>query len=165
MFGLKLPIEPDFNINSIYDIDIMELDRIGVRALFFDLDSTTMKSKSGKFSFKTLQYLKDLSTNFKLAIITNNTKYNYIKKAKSQTDIPIYYKAKKPDTEVIMRACRDLGIEPRETAMVGDRPLSDILAGKNAGMVTILVYSISKDEESPIVRFARFLERLTIKKS
>ena len=58
---LKLPIKPDFNIESIYDIDIMKLNEMGVKALFFDLDSTLMKSKSGKFSFKTLQYLKDLN--------------------------------------------------------------------------------------------------------
>ena len=48
--------------------------------------------------------------------------------------------------------------------MIGDRPLSDIFGGERAGMTTILVDSISKDEESFIVRFARFLERLTIKR-
>lgn len=48
--------------------------------------------------------------------------------------------------------------------MVGDRPLTDILAGKKANMTTILVDSISKDKEGPLTRFARFLERLTIRK-
>jgi hypothetical protein len=160
----KLPIEPDFNIESIYDIDIMQLDEIGIKALFFDLDSTTMKSKSGKFSYKTLQFLKDLSTNFKIAIITNNKNYHYIKNARSQTDIPIYADARKPNTDVIKRACIDLNVDIEKTAMIGDRPLSDILAGKNAGMTTILVDSISKDEENFLVRFVRFLERLTIRK-
>lgn len=56
-----------------------------------------------------------------------------------------------------------MGLKPHEVAMIGDRPLSDILGGIRAGMTTILVDSISKDEESPIVRFARFLERLSIK--
>ena len=58
-------LRPDYNIESIYDIDIKELKKGGIQALFFDLDSTLMKSKSGKFSFKTLQYLEDLKTNFK----------------------------------------------------------------------------------------------------
>ena len=159
-----LPIEPDFNIDSIYDIDIMKLEEMGIRALFFDLDSTLMKSKSGKFSFKTLQFLKDLSVNFKLAIITNNAKADYINKAKEQTDVPIYSNAKKPHANTLIRACIDFNIEPKKVAMVGDRPLSDILGGKNAGMVTILVDSISKDDENFLVRFVRFLERLTIKK-
>ncbi len=157
-------LRPDYNIDSIYDIDIKELKKGGIQALFFDLDSTLMKSKSGKFAFKTLQYLEDLKTNFKLAIITNNKNISYINKAKSQTDIPVYFKAKKPDTQVLLRACRDLNLEPQRVAMVGDRPLSDILGGKNANMMTILVDSISKDEENFIVRFARFIERLTIER-
>ncbi|MBR3604551.1 MAG: YqeG family HAD IIIA-type phosphatase [Candidatus Gastranaerophilales bacterium] len=155
---------PNYNIESIYDIDIAELKSIGIQGLFFDLDSTLMKSKSGKFSFQTMQFLNDLKTNFKLAIITNNTNVNYINKAKAQTDIPIYFEAKKPNPTVLLKACRELGLKPDSVAMVGDRPLSDILGGLNAGMITILVDSISKDEENPIVRFARFLERLTIKK-
>jgi len=157
-------LKPDYNIESIYDIDIIDLKKRGIKALFFDLDSTLMKSKSGKFSFKTIQFLKDLTTNFKIAIISNNSNYRYIKKAKEQINIPIYHKAKKPNTKVIMKACIDLNVRAHNVAMIGDRPLSDILAGKNAGMLTILVDSISKNEENFIVRFARFLERLTIKK-
>lgn len=157
-------LEPNYNIESIYDIDIEELKNNGIKALFFDLDSTLMKSKSAKFSFKTVQFLNDLKSNFKLAIVTNNKNIDYINKAKSQVDIPIYSNAKKPNPKVLLLACKELNIEPKNTAMIGDRPLSDILGGINADMITILVDSISKDEESPIVRFARFLERLTIKR-
>ena len=157
-------LEPDFNLESIYDIDIAELKSVGIKLILFDLDSTLMKSKSGKFSFKTLQFLNDLKANFKLAIVTNNKNEEYIKKALSQVDIPIYSEAKKPDTRILLTVCRDFNIEPNKTVMVGDRPLSDILGGKKAGMATILVDSISKDEENFIVRFARYLERLAIKK-
>ncbi|MBR5304407.1 MAG: YqeG family HAD IIIA-type phosphatase [Candidatus Gastranaerophilales bacterium] len=156
--------EPNYNIESIYDIDLTELKNIGIKALFFDLDSTLMKSKSGKFSFQTIQFLNDLKANFKLAIITNNKNKEYIAKAKSQTDIPIYPAAAKPNPRTLLKACKDLGLEPNTVAMIGDRPLSDIFGGERAGMTTILVDSISKDEENLIVRFARFLERLTIKK-
>ncbi len=157
-------LEPNYNLESIYDIDIAKLREDGIKGLFFDLDSTLMKSKSGKFSFQTVQFLNDLKSNFKLAIISNNKNMEYIKKAKSQTDIPIYAKAAKPATHVLLKACKDLELDPINVAMIGDRPLSDILGGERAGMVTILVDSISKDEETPIVRFARFLERLTIKR-
>ena len=157
-------IEPSYNIDSIYDIDILSLKENGIKALFFDLDSTLMKSKSGKFSFETLQFLNDLKTKFHLAIISNNPNDDYINLAKSQTDIKIYHKAHKPNPKVLLQACKDFNIEPYQAAMVGDRPLSDILAGKNANMTTILVDSISKEEENKIVRFARFLERLTIKR-
>lgn len=157
-------LKPTYNIESIYDINVEELKQKGIRGLFFDLDSTLMKSKSGKFSFKTLQFLNDLKVNFKIAIISNNSNENYINLAKSQVDIPVYFKAKKPSKNMLIQACKDLELNPQNTAMIGDRPLSDILAGINAKMTTILVDSISKDEESSIVRFARYLERLSIKK-
>ena len=157
-------LKPDYNIESIYDIDIVDLKKRGVRALFFDLDSNLMKSISGKFAYRTVQFLNDLKTNCHLAIISNNSNEKYINEARKQTDIPVYSKAKKPNTEVLFRACEDLNLNPRNVAMIGDRPLSDILGGKNAKMITVLVDSISKDEETPIFRFARFLERLTIKK-
>ena len=157
-------IKPDFNIESIYDIDIENLIENRIKALFFDLDSTIMKSKSGKFSFRTLQFLNDLRRNFKIAIITNNDRAPYLKLVRSQTDIPIYAKAKKPNPRALLKACKDFNINPSNAAMIGDRPLSDMLAGKKAGTMTILVDSISKDEESPVVRFVRFLERLTIAK-
>ena len=100
----------------------------------------------------------------KITAIIKNKNLSYIQKAKNQIDIPIYSKAAKPNATVLFKACDDFNIKPSEVAMIGDRPLSDILGGKKAGMVTILVDSISKNEENFIVRFARFLERLTIKK-
>lgn len=157
-------LKPDYNLNSIYEIDVYDLKRKGIKALFFDLDSTLMKSKSGKFAYKTLQFLNDLSSNFKLAIISNNKNKKYLELVKNQTSIPVYFEAKKPSIKTLLKACNEFEIDPKNVAMVGDRPLSDILGGKKAGMVTVLVDSISKDEETLIVRFARFLERLAIKK-
>ncbi len=157
-------IKPDFNLNSIYDIKEEELLSRGVKCIFFDLDSTVMQSKTGKFYPETLEFLNRLSKNFKIAIVSNNCKKHYIEKVEEQCDIKIYSNAKKPDTRVLKLACRDFNIDEKEAAMVGDRPLTDILAGKKANMTTILVDSISKDKEGPLTRFARFLERLTIGK-
>ena len=56
------------------------------------------------------------------------------------------------------------GITSETTCFVGDRPLTDVLCGKNLGCKTILVDSITADIEKPIVRFARKLERITIRR-
>ena len=52
-------------------------------------------------------------------------------------------------------------VKPNEAVFVGDRPLTDILAGKLAGTKTILVGSINPNENIA-TKFVRFLERLTI---
>ena len=42
-------LKPDYNLKNIYEIDIEELKEQGIKCLMFDLDSTIMISKSGKF--------------------------------------------------------------------------------------------------------------------
>ena len=157
-------IRPNLNLESIFDINIFSLKAYEIEALLFDLDSTVMKSKSGKFDEKTLEFLEQLRNHFKIAIISNNNSTEYIEKARSQVKFPVVGGAKKPDTKVLLETCKQMNINPSNCAFVGDRPLTDILCAKRAGMFSILVDSISKDEEKPVVRFVRKLERLTIKK-
>ncbi len=157
-------IKPDYNLESVYDIDVNELKSKGIKGIFFDLDSTVMQSKSGKFTKKTLDFLDNLQKNFKVAIISNNHKKGYIDKVQKISPVKVYGNARKPDVKVLKIACFEMGLEIKEVAMVGDRPLTDILAGKKIGMKTILVDSISKDEEGILTRMVRYLERLTVKK-
>lgn len=157
-------MKPDYNLDSIFDIKEEELLKRGIKCIFFDLDSTVMQSKSGKFTPKTLEFLNRLSDKFKIAIISNNCKKHYIDKIRELCSIKIYSNAKKPDTKVLKLACRDFNVDEKEACIVGDRPLTDILAGKRANMTTILVDSISKDKEGFLTRFVRYVERLTIRK-
>lgn len=51
-------LKPDYNLKSIYEIDLEELKLKGIKALLFDLDSTLMASKTGKYDDKTIDWLK-----------------------------------------------------------------------------------------------------------
>ena len=108
--------------------------------------------------------MEDLQKDFKVAIISNNHKKGYIDKVQKISPVKVYGNARKPDVKILKIACYEMGLEIKEVIMVGDRPLTDILAGQKAGMKTILVDSISKEKEGILTRFARHLERLTIKK-
>ena len=57
----------------------------------------------------------------------------------------------------------EIGINPKEAVMIGDRPLTDILVGKFLGCKTILVGSINPKENIP-TKLVRALERSTIRK-
>ena len=63
----------------------------------------------------------------------------------------------------ILNFIQENGLNASETAFVGDRPLTDILAGKLQGCKTILVGSINPTENLP-TKFVRALERSTIRK-
>ena len=157
-------LKPDFNLISVKDIDVDLLYQQGVRAILFDLDSTVMASKSGVFESWVLEMFDKFSEKFTVAILSNNKKVEYIEKARTQCSIDVVGHANKPSPKTLLNYLASKNIEPKSTVMVGDRPLTDILAGKLAGTKTILVDSITRETEPKLTRFVRFLERLTIRK-
>ena len=157
-------LKPDYNLKNIYDIDLDELKKFGVKALLFDLDSTLMASKTGYYDEKTLTWLDKVKKDFFIGIVSNNSNPAYTEQVKKVTTFPIVFNAEKPNTSVTQKFMMKYSLSPKETAFIGDRPLTDTLCGKKLGCTTILVDSISADTEKPIVRFARKLERLTIRR-
>ena len=156
-------LKPDYNIKSIYDINLEELKSQGYNAMLFDLDSTLMASKSAKYSDEILAWLDKVRKDFFIAVISNNNNPVYIEKVKAVTDFPALFDAKKPKAEIGSKFLTEYGINPKEAVMVGDRPLTDVWFGKKLGCKTILVDSITADTEKKIVRFVRKLERLCVK--
>lgn len=156
-------VKPDYNVESLEDIDFDALKSEGKSVLMFDLDSTLMPSKSGDYLPKTKELLKKLQQDFTVVVLSNNTNQNYINKVRSVTDFEVISHARKPDTKVMLDYLNRIGKSVDEAVMIGDRPLTDILCGQNANVTTILVDSITKDTEHKIVRFVRFLERLFVK--
>ncbi len=157
-------IKPDYNLENIYSIDLNELKSQGINALLFDLDSTLMGSKTGYYTEKTLNWLNEVRKDFFIGVISNNYNPEYMSKVESCTDFPIVFEAHKPDVKVAKKFMEANNLIPENTCFVGDRPLTDIVCGKRLGCKTILVDSITASIEKPIVRFARWLERLSIRK-
>ena len=156
-------LKPDYNFISLFDIPFDELKKQGIKALMFDLDSTVMPSKSGKFPEKVLQLFETLQQNFVIAIISNNKRSEYIEKVRSQVLFPVIGNANKPNAKIMAEFLKSINVEPKNSVMIGDRPLTDILAGKLLGSKTILVDSITKDTENLPTRFVRKLERLFVR--
>ena len=153
-------LKADYEAKTVFEINYDKLKQEGIKVLAFDLDSTVMKSKSGTFSSETLLLFENLKKDFMLLIISNNNNLEYIANAAKQIDFPVIAPAKKPRTSMSKKFLKENNISEKEMAMIGDRPLTDILFGKILGCKTILVDSISWQEEKPIVRVARKIERL-----
>lgn len=152
-------LKPDFNLKNIYEIDLKILKDMGIKAIFFDLDSTIMVSKSGEYHDKTEEWLKKVDEDFFIAVISNNTKWEYLEKVRSISSFQIIGNAKKPSTKAMKKLLSKICIQPHEVVIVGDRPLTDILAGKLLGAKTILVDSINAENEGKATRIVRWLER------
>lgn len=157
-------LKPDYNVISVFDINFEELWQKGIGVVLFDLDSTIMPSKSGAYPDNVIQLLQELKRNFVVAVISNNKNKDYIEKVQKISDFTIIGHANKPSPKVMKEYLTAIGKKPQETVVIGDRPLTDILAGKLLGAKTILVDSITKHKEGLPTRFVRRLERVTIRK-
>lgn len=152
-------LKPDFILKNIYEIDLNLLKEQGIKAIFFDLDSTIMVSKSGEYLEKTEQWLTEVDKDFFIAVITNNKKCEYLEKVQSISNFQIIGNANKPSIKAMSLLLSKINMTPNEVVIVGDRPLTDILAGKRLGAKTILVDSINAHNEGLATRFVRWLER------
>ena len=155
-------LKPDYNLKNVYEIDFNELRSQGVKCLMFDLDSTVMMSKSANFLPETLEWFDGFINDFEVAIISNNKNKEYIENASKLAPCRVIGKADKPNPKIMREYLQEVCIEPSASVMVGDRPLTDILAGKLLGCKTILVGSINPEENFP-TKFVRALERSTIR--
>ena len=157
-------LKPDYNLDSIYDIDTENLKSFGIKLIMFDLDSTLMVSKSAEYLPETRNWLNKIKEDFNIVVVSNNNNSNYLNKVRKISDFDILGSCAKPDTTVIENYIHENGYKNDECVLVGDRPLTDILCGKRLGCKTILVGSINAKNEGIPTRFVRWIERLTIKK-
>lgn len=155
-------LKPDYNLKNVYEINFEELKQRGIKCLMFDLDSTVMVSKSATFLPETLAWFETFIKDFEVAIISNNKKDSYIENANKIAPCKVIGRADKPNPKVMGEYLKTVNIEPENAVMIGDRPLTDILAGKLLGCKTILVGSINPKENLP-TKFVRALERSTIR--
>lgn len=155
-------LKPDYNLKNVYDINFDELKQKGIKCLMFDLDSTVMVSKSANFLPETVEWFNTFLNNFNVAIISNNKNDEYIAKVSQIAPCKVIGRANKPNPKIMSDYLISINVAPENAVMIGDRPLTDILAGKLLGCKTILVGSINKTENLP-TRFVRALERSTIR--
>lgn len=155
-------LKPDYNLKNVYEIDFEELKNQGIKCIMFDLDSTVMVSKSANFLPETVEWFNSFIKDFEVAIISNNKNEEYINNASKLAPCRVIGMANKPNPQIMRSYLESIEINPHEAVMVGDRPLTDILAGKLLGCKTILVGSINPKENLP-TKIVRALERSTIR--
>ena len=154
---------PDIFAETVYDIDLDALKNEGIRGFVFDIDNTLVTYADPVATEKVIEWLDKLrDMEFKLYIVSNNDKER-VRIFSESVSIPHYGKALKPLKRYLKKACRNMGIAPTETALVGDQLFTDIWGGNLMNMKTILVKPISEVEDG-FVKFKRRFERRILRK-
>jgi uncharacterized protein len=158
-------LRPTYLINGdVTDIDLEQLKNDGIRGLIFDLDSTLLAPHSGKITPEVAEWLRQAREMFEVAIVSNNKRAKYIEQVRELLQMPIIGHAAKPRRWAFFEILKGFNnIEPSQVAVIGDRPLTDVLGGQRAGMKTVLVWPLKSMSEPNWVTMMRKIERYVIK--
>jgi len=150
-------LKPDFYYNTVYDIPYDELWQKEIRGLIFDLDNTLAPYADNRPSAKIVALVKRLQRmGFKVCLLTNNTNKR-LERFTKPLGLPGFANAAKPLTRGVRKSMNVMGTKRGYTAIIGDQILSDVWAGKNARLTTVLVNPIS-NKDFFFVRFKRMIE-------
>jgi len=137
---------PRLYVDSLLDIPLDELKKMGIRAFILDLDNTITEWNSNDLRLEVENWFKLIKQQgFKACILSNNAEQRIIQVA-DKLGIPFVHRARKPRRGSFYKAVNLMGVENQETAVIGDQIFTDILGGNRAELFTILVKPLAKRE-------------------
>ena len=155
-------LTPDYYYESVFVIPYKELWEKNIRGLIFDLDNTLTPFHEKLPPAKIVALMKRLEKmGFKICLLTNNTT-NRLNRFNEGMKLNGIANGLKPFTRGIRKAMDVMGTNRQQTVIIGDQLLSDVWAGKNAGICTILVKPIT-EKDFFFVRFKRHIERVMLR--
>jgi len=154
---------PDMYVNSIFDIDLVELMEKGYKNLIIDIDNTLVawdKKTAPRSVINWFDKLKEMGFNF--CLVSNNTEDRVVKFTEN-IKIQAFHKARKPFKLAFIKAMDYMKSDVTNTAVIGDQIFTDVLGGNRVGLYTILVVPI-ESKEFWWTKIMRKLERLVLRK-
>ncbi len=153
---------PDLRAQSVLELTPERLRGLGIEALLLDVDCTLKRYRSEEITAEVDAWLQLLRADGIGLCLVSNGRGGRIGRFAETLQLPCVAKALKPFPWGCRRAVRQMGFDPRKTAMVGDQLFADVMAGRLAGLFSILVSPMHPEEEPWFTRLKRPLERLLL---
>lgn len=147
--------------NSIFDITYSKLKEKGIKILLFDLDNTIIPFYDKIVLTTTKEFFRNLKLDFQIIIVSNSLEKR-VKMIASQLEVDYISFALKPSLQALKKILRKYPINKNEMLIIGDQLLTDLKAGSNFGIDTILVTPLAQ-KELWITKINRFREEKTWK--
>ena len=131
---------PDYMLNDYTAVTPAFLRSLGVRLLLSDLDYTLAPKRQEEPDAALLDWVRTLRDGgVTLEIVSNNRSPVRVERFCRGLGIGYTGHAGKPGTRGLIEAMRKHGAAAGETAMLGDKLLTDTLGAKRAGITMLMV--------------------------
>lgn len=124
------------------------LNQHQLRGLVFDVDETLVPAGVPEASEELRQWATELKAHYSIWLVSNNVSQSRIGRIAKALDFPYIAGALKPSRRKLRQAVNSMDLPAHQVGMVGDRLLTDVLAGNRLGMFTILVDPIVDPTEA-----------------
>jgi HAD superfamily phosphatase (TIGR01668 family) len=156
-------ITPHLQLPSVLELDSARVRALGLDGLLLDVDGTLKDHGAAQFPAAVVAWARALrGAGVRLCLLSNGHARRIEPLAK-RLDVPFVAKAFKPLPTGCRAALQLMELRPARAAIVGDQVFADILAGRLAGLFTILVTPTSPVEPW-FTRIKRPLERRVLRR-
>jgi HAD superfamily phosphatase (TIGR01668 family) len=139
-----LKVNWDSNL-PIYAISHSELQKKGIHSLLLDVDGTLVNRKSDIIPKAVKNWIRESKKLFSLYLISNNPSKKRIAKIAKELNLKYKHNASKPRKKITLSAIKEIGVERKSIAIIGDRIFTDIIVGNRCNIKTILVKRLKRD--------------------
>lgn len=160
---------PDLWVESIFLLSSDRLRALGLTGVLLDVDNTLKDHAAAGIGPEAAEWVRSLREAGIAVCLLSNGRGERIGRLARNLDVAFVANAFKPSPWGCRKAARLLGLAPRGLGVVGDQVFADIVAGRLAGMYTILVTPTSAREpwftrikrplEARVLRHPRALAR------
>ncbi|MBQ7161266.1 MAG: YqeG family HAD IIIA-type phosphatase [Clostridia bacterium] len=155
---LKKYLIPDRIFKDIYEITPEFLTSQGVRALVLDIDNTLVTYDDPEPTPPVLEWFRAMNAAGVSISFVSNNEHERVERFNRDLGFYAHGKSAKPFGKYIRRAMAHMGSDESSTALIGDQLLTDIAAGKKAGLRLSLLVPPIKDKTTLFFRSKRKLE-------
>lgn len=150
--------KPTYVFNNVTEITVDFLNKHNIKGLLLDLDNTLTTHNNPVPPQSSLDWLDRMKeSGIKMMIVSNNSSERVQPFAKA-LGLHFVPNGKKPLTFGYTQAIKEMGINKKNTAAVGDQIFTDILGSKLKGIRSLFVFPIEPETSLPF-RFKRACEK------
>ena len=137
---MSLSLKPDYVFDDYSAVTPDFLRGLGVKLLLADLDYTLAPKRQSEPDGALRAWVESLrGGGVTLAILSNNRSPRRVDRFCRDLGITYVGHAGKPSARGFVEAMRKHGATPGETAMLGDKLLTDALGAKRSGVIMLMV--------------------------
>ena len=137
---------PDIMFENALDISPELLIEKGIRAVVLDIDNTLVTYGVAEPTDEVIAWIDSLKNAGLDVAIASNNHAPRVELFNSKLGVFATCESKKPSARAVKAACEHFGVQPTETAVIGDQIFTDVWCARNAGSLAILVKPIPYPE-------------------